>query len=191
VVTWNCGAETFRPATDRALDARRIARPDHTPTCTSATSCTFTVPTFTGTNHGVLPSTVTSGTQATVGFDITADGGRDWTLASQRPVSVIPNTTQKGEPRLGYPLVSVASPSSWWVLGWSSAGLTTQVSADAGANWTETTAPAPTGVPIELAALDGTHALLTIENDTSTQISVHMLATANSGRSWKTVNLPG
>jgi photosystem II stability/assembly factor-like uncharacterized protein len=162
---------------------------------TSSTSCRFALPVFGDTQNGVLAATETSGSHADVVFDLTTDGGQHWTAASQRSVTVNPNATQQGglirQSNFGYPLVSVASASSWWVLGWGPAGATTQVSADAGANWTPATAPIPAGVPVALGALNASHALLTVENVTANGVTTNVLSTVNGGRSWNAVNLPG
>ena len=129
-----------------------------------------------------------------VGRDRAEDIASETLIRALSRWSRISNGTQgemQGQSGFGYPLVSVASGSSWWVLGWGPAGATTQVSANTGANWTQATAPIPTGVPIALEAHDATHALLTVENVTPNGATTDLLATANAGRSWNPVTLPG
>ena len=87
---------------------------------TSVVSCSFGAPTFIGPDRGVLPAAVTWGSRAAVAFDVTSDGGRSWSLASQRSLSVDPGACKTGCAH--WPLVSVASGSAWWVLGWTEYG---------------------------------------------------------------------
>ena len=81
---------------------------------------------------------------------MTSDGGRSWRIASQRPASI---TTGR------YPLVSVATTSAWWLLGWETTGLTTQVSLDGGATWTAASTLTSGGAPVALNALGPSRAL--------------------------------
>ena len=158
----------------------------------SPTTCLFSTPTFDDPARGVLPAAVVSGAQASVAFDVTTDGGLHWTLRSQRSVTVTPNTTQAiAQGPLGYPLVSVASASTWWLLGWSSVGVTTQVSADAGAGWAQATAAPLPGVPVALDAVDATRALLTVTDVTPDGSTTQVLTTADGGQEWHPVTLPG
>jgi photosystem II stability/assembly factor-like uncharacterized protein len=152
---------------------------------TPVVSCSFGVPTFSGPDHGVLPAVVTRGSGAAVAFDATSDAGRSWRLAAQRSVTVDPGSCKSGCAH--WPLVSVASGSAWWVLGWTNTGLLAQVSANAGASWARVAAPTSTGVPVALNALDATHALLTMRSLSGS--AVWLLATADGGRSWHRVVL--
>lgn len=147
---------------------------------TSVVSCSFGPPTFSSPDRGVLPAAVTWGSRAAVAFDVTSDGGRTWRLASQRSLSVGPGACKTGCAH--WPLVSVASGSAWWVLGWTSTELLAQVSANTGATWARLTAPTSTGVPVALNALDATHALVTMRNFSGS--AVWLLATANGGWNW-------
>jgi photosystem II stability/assembly factor-like uncharacterized protein len=148
-------------------------------------SCLFAAPSLSDPEHGVLPATVVSGAQAAVAFDVTADGGLHWTMASERSVPLTPTSS----PSFDDPLVSVASASTWWLLGWTSTGAATQVSTDAGAEWTETTAPLPAGVPVTLDALGPTDALLGVAQETPSGGITKLLVTTDSGRTWKPVDL--
>jgi photosystem II stability/assembly factor-like uncharacterized protein len=147
---------------------------------TSAVSCSFEAPTFSGSEHGVLPAAVTWGSGAAVAFDVTSDGGRSWSLASQRSVSVDLGAC-KSSCAHG-PLVSVASGSAWWVLGWTNTELLAQVSADAGTTWARAAAQTPTGVPVALNALDATRALVTMRSSSGS--ANWLLVTADGGRNW-------
>jgi hypothetical protein len=152
---------------------------------TSSTSCMFAPATFYGTRLGVLPGIVTSGTHANVGFDTTADGGLQWSLQSQRSVTVTPDGAQSAP--FVYPLVSVSSPSSWWVAGWTSTGITTQVTGDGGASWSVRTAHLDSGGPAALAALSSDTAILSVETDTPDGAAGEVLVTTDAGRTWDPV----
>lgn len=157
----------------------------------STVSCLFALPTFSDTDAGVLPATVVSGAQASVAFDVTEDGGVHWTLRSQRSASVTPNDTQLPGVHFGYPFVSVASGSTWWLMGWTSTGVTTQVSADGGVEWATSTAPPFQGTPVALTALNATHALVTVQDETANGTTTQLWATADSGRKWSPCVLTG
>ena len=149
-------------------------------------SCSFALPVFSGPANGVLPAAVVSGPRAWVGFDLTSDGGRSWELVSQRPVAV----GQSLDGSSGYPLVSMATRSDWWVLGWGKNGLTTQVTSNGGTSWGQATARAPGGVPVALDALDADHALVTMERTSETTGTTSwLLATGNGGHSWERLAL--
>ena len=75
-------------------------------------------------------------------------------------------------------------------MGWGAGGATTQVSANAGADWTQATAPIPSGVPVALGALDANHTLLTVEDVTPDGATIDLLTTADAGRSWNPAELP-
>ena len=77
---------------------------------TSSTSCIFATPTFHGTENGVLPGIVVSGSHASVAFDVSTDGGLQWRLQSQPSVTVVPESGP-GNP-FNYPLVSAPSPAN-------------------------------------------------------------------------------
>jgi len=159
----------------------------------TTTACLYTLPRFFDTNHGILAAVMTQGSHAYVAFDDTSDGGQHWTRASQAPVTVTPNPTQggvQGTATFGYPLISPASARTWWVLGWSGSTATTKITTDTGTHWTTSTAPLPLGDPTALAAVDSTHALLTIENVTANGATTQLLVTANDGRTWAKPSLP-
>ncbi len=150
---------------------------------TSSTSCNFAIPTFNGTERGVLPGIVVSDTHASVAFDVTSDGGRQWTLQSERTVTVAPVEPSDGGSN--YPLVSVASQTSWWLVGWTAHGMTTQVSSDAGTSWAVNAVPALGGLPVTLAALNASDALLSIQDNGAGGTTGKVLVTSDGGRSWK------
>jgi hypothetical protein len=161
--------------------------PGATAAC-SAASCIYASPVFSGPDNGVLPAIVVSGSQATVEFDSTSDGGLRWAPGSPVTVAVVPNETQSLGSE-GYPLVAVASPSAWWVLGWSPHGVTTEVSADSGASWSRATYAIGRGVPTGFVALNATHALLSLESTSSNGATYELLETDNGGRTWGSLSL--
>jgi photosystem II stability/assembly factor-like uncharacterized protein len=172
--------------------------PDSPLTCpktvlsTVSSACLYTLPDSSDTRHGVLSAVVTAGTQAYIGFDLTSDGGLQWTKASQVSVTVTPNPVQggiQGSTTFGYPLISLVSATSWWVLGWSGSTATTELTTNGGTHWTTNDASLPPGSPTALAAIDGTHALLTVEDVTANSATTHFLATADGGHTWTTLNL--
>jgi hypothetical protein len=150
----------------------------------SEPACLFATPTFSGHENGVLPGIAVSDTTANVAFDVTSDGGLHWSLQSQRTITVPKGSAAGG---FNYPLVSVASPSSWWVLGWTPTGLITQVTGDAGTSWTEDTVPAPSGTPVALAALNANMAILNIQQEGSVGATGEVLVTTDGGRTWNPV----
>ena len=106
---------------------------------------------------------------------MTSDGGRSWRIASQRSASI---TTGR------YPLVSVATTSAWWLLGWETTGLTTQVSLDGGATWTAAFTLTSGGAPVALNALGPSRALLTMQHESPNGITTWLMVTVDSGRNW-------
>ena len=174
--------------------------PDTPLTCPASVSsattsaCLYTLPRFSDASHGVLAAVVTESTNAYVAFDVTSDGGRRWTRASQLTVTVTPNPTQggiQGTATFGYPLISPASTANWWVLGWSGTSATTKITTDSGTHWSTRTASLPRGIPTALAAVDKVHAVLTVEDVTADGATTRLLATANGGGTWTTPSLPG
>jgi photosystem II stability/assembly factor-like uncharacterized protein len=82
-----------------------------------------------------------------------------------------------------------ASPSAWWVLGWSPHGVTTEVSADSGASWSRATYAIGRGVPTGFVALNATHALLSLESTSPNGATYELLETDNGGRTWGSLSL--
>jgi photosystem II stability/assembly factor-like uncharacterized protein len=130
----------------------------------------------------VLPAITISGSGAVVDFDVTSDGGRDWKVQSQRSIGVVPNSLLDLALTLGYPLTSITSSSTWWLLGWSPTGVTTDTTTDGGSRWVQVTAPRLEGVPLGLAALNAHDALLTMQQAGGSDVA---FVTLNRGRSWE------
>ena len=151
----------------------------------ASTSCLFANPTFSDPEHAVLPGAVVSGDRATVGFDVTVNGGLSWALRSQRTVTGDPPASIDGG--FSYPAVSVASPSTWWLVGWNSGEITTSVTTDAGRHWAQVTAPQHPGVPGSLQAVDATRAWLMLYTPTPSGTTTQLLSTADAGRTWQAV----
>jgi hypothetical protein len=172
-------------------------KPDMTEACSGQengpdVACLFGLPTFNNNGDGVLPAVGVTGAQAAVAFDVTEDGGVTWTLHSQRPVTVSPYDIQsRGGNLIGYPLVSVASASTWWLLGWTSTEITTQVSTDSGTRWVQVDAPPLVGTPIGLEALSATNALLAVQNVTPGGATTELLVTTDGGRIWSPCSIAG
>ncbi len=152
----------------------------------SEPACVFATPMFSDPEHGVLAGIAVSDTTANVAFDVTSDGGMLWSLQSQRSATVPKANAASG---FNYPLVSIASPSSWWVVGWTSTGLTTQVTGDAGTSWTENSIHAPNGTPVALAALNANTAILNVQQEGPFGATGEVLVTTDAGRNWKPLSL--
>jgi hypothetical protein len=146
----------------------------------SSVSCSFAAPSFSGPDDGVLAGAIVFGSHAQVAFDLTSDDGRSWHLTSQRAASVTPGR---------YPLVSVATTSAWWLLGWGTTDLTTQVSPDGGATWMLASASTTGGAPLALNALGPSRALLTMQHESPRGTTTWLMVTANAGRSWHRLSL--
>lgn len=156
---------------------------------TSAT-CLYTLPVFSNLRDGTLAAVVTGGTHAQVAFDVTSDSGQHWRRSSQVPATVTPNPTQggvQGQAAFGYPLISLTSDGSWWVLGWTGSSADTKVTTDDGRTWAASRSSLPQGLPTSLNALDSTQALLTIAHVTPNGAATELLYTQDRGRHWTTL----
>lgn len=158
----------------------------------SSVSCVYTLPQFTSSRDGTVAAVVTSGGHAQVAIDVTSDGGHSWARAAQLPVTVtLTSTPSTGSGQsFAYPLISFTSSNSWWVLERSGSSLSTEISNNHGANWTTNQASLPQGVPISLDAFSSTHALLSIETETSNSNSTQLLVTQDGGRHWTAPSIP-
>lgn len=88
---------------------------------------------FTSALHGVLPVTFDKANTEQVGWYVTDDGGRTWTLrAPTRPVGLIEGNVHY----LQVADTSVAGPETWWVLARDQGNWSFQVTVDGGATWT-------------------------------------------------------
>ena len=145
--------------------------------------CLVSLPKFTG-SRGVLATEVISGAQATVGFDTTSDGGNGWQLATSVDVAV-PVFPAGGYPMTNYAFVGTPSMTTWWIASYSTDGVTSRVTSDAGAHWSQVTSRGFDGTPNALDVVDATHALLTtfvIGADGSTD---RVYSTSDAGRTWQ------
>lgn len=147
----------------------------------SAPSCYFGLPFFRNSFDGVLPTEVVFGSTASVGFDVTTDGGSHWLFRAERSATDVAPALYESRS----PLVSVASDSSWWVVGWKDGNITTQVTADAGAHWRSGMTTLTDEVPASLSAVDASRALMTVEHITSEGTSERVVETVDGGRNWQ------
>jgi len=181
------------------------------PTSLTGSSAFYGLPSFFG-SVGVLPVAFVHGSQTVVGFYRSNDDGVTWS----RPV-VVPtqstlfptggtdgfcgNTTDVAG---DFPVVAIAGPQSWWVIGTSRTGTRTiSVTADGGRSWTMVT---PTGLPAytptiqeyasqegfitSLSASSGTRAWITvIEGKSLESQSAQLLQTTDSGRTWSPIKV--
>jgi hypothetical protein len=151
----------------------------------SAIECLFAVPSFSDSTHGVLASEVVDGAHATVGFDITTDGGSTWRLTTtvDVPIPLVP----AGSYPKSYALVATPSSRDWWIVSPNAGGVTTRVTSDAGQHWSASASSDVLGAPGNVKALDATHALLDAEVTTSNGTTGSVYVTSDGGRSWKTL----
>jgi photosystem II stability/assembly factor-like uncharacterized protein len=160
-----------------------------TTTCPSdnlgTVECLFALPSFSDATHAVLASEVVDGARATVGFDVTANGGATWrqTTTVDVPIPLVP----AGSYPKTYALVATPSSRDWWIVSATGKGVTTQVTSDAGQHWTSASSSQVLGSPGKLEALDATHALLMTELITSNGGTSALYVTSDGGRSWKTL----
>jgi photosystem II stability/assembly factor-like uncharacterized protein len=158
----------------------------------SSVSCEYSVPIFNNVAEGVLVSAVTSNLTGELAFDVTIDGGHHWSKRSERTVQArtYPSPVPDVGPSVGFPLVAIASPTTWWTLSWDKSTVTVDVTTNQGATWTQTSAPIPPGNPAVLAATNSNHALLAVNTVTTDgTTTTGLLATSDSGHRWKPVNL--
>jgi photosystem II stability/assembly factor-like uncharacterized protein len=169
-----------------------VVRPPVAPSTTTCPSdnletveCLFALPSFSDATHAVLASEVVDGAHATVGFDVTSDGGSSWrlTTAVDVPIPLVPADSYPKS----YALVSTPSSRNWWIVSPNAHGVTTRISSDAGQHWSVADSSDVLGAPYQLEALDATHALLLTDLITSEGATGALYVTSDSGRSWETL----
>jgi hypothetical protein len=158
---------------------------DRDPADGSTVECLFALPSFSDATHAVLATEVVDGATATVGFDITADGGSSWRLTTTLDVP-IPLVPADSYPK-SYALVATPSSRSWWIVSPNDGGVTTRVSSDAGQHWSVADSSEALGAPFAVGALDATHALLETDITTSNGTTSAVYVTSDGGHSWKTL----
>jgi photosystem II stability/assembly factor-like uncharacterized protein len=148
-------------------------------------SCVYGLPAFFAHHDAVLPTVAETRGHAVVGFDVSRDGGKRWTLEAVRTTTVLPQPHQIGGGPFRYPLVAEASKQSWWVVAGHSPIVTTSVTTSSGRRWTRhrSRLPAP---PAALQPINATHAWVSVHVSGTTRI----YATANGGATWLPLLLP-
>jgi photosystem II stability/assembly factor-like uncharacterized protein len=147
--------------------------------------CLFALPSFSDATHAVLATEVVDGAHATVGFDVTADGGSSWRLTTTVDVP-IPLVAPDSYPKT-YALVATPSSRAWWIVSPNARGVTTRVTSDSGQHWSVVDSSNVLGAPFAVDALDATHALLKTDIITSEGATSALYLTSDGGRSWKTL----
>ena len=164
-------------------------RPPSTTTCPSdnlgTVECLFALPSFSDATHGVLATEIVNGAHASVGFDVTTDGGSRWRLTTTVDVP-IPLVPADSYPK-SYALASTPSSRNWWIVSPNAHGVTTRDSSDAGKHWSVIDTKDVLGAPEQLDALDATHALLMTDVITSEGATGALYVTNDGGRSWKSL----
>ncbi|HEY0871093.1 MAG TPA: hypothetical protein VGD55_11890, partial [Acidothermaceae bacterium] len=158
--------------------------PARSTTCPSdnlgTVECLFSLPSFSDANHAVLASEVVDGAHATVGFDVTGDGGSTWRQRTtvDVPIPLVPAGSYPGT----YALVATPSSRDWWIVSATGTGVTTRITSNAGQDWAITNSPRVLGSPGKLEALDATHALLMTQLITSDGGTSALYVTSDGGR---------
>jgi photosystem II stability/assembly factor-like uncharacterized protein len=143
------------------------------PSCCRDWIARFDAPTFFDDEHAVAPFTLIRGNRSMIAFDVTSDGGHTWRLAAKLP----PTSAEAS----GFPspaLVSIATPSDWWVLAGSPPVL--RRTTDGGRTWRSIAIP-KAGRAIWLDAVDGRHAWMTVLDGRLATL----LVTGDGGRMWR------
>ena len=161
---------------------------------------------------GVLPVAFVHGSQTVVGFYRSVDAGITWSRPAVVPTesTLFPTAGTDGfcgnptEVAGAFPVVAIAGPQTWWVIGTSHTGSRTiTVTTDGGQSWTTVT---PTGFPAytptiqEYASLEGFINSLFVSNGVRAWITVtegkslesqsaQLLQTTDGGRTWSRVNV--
>jgi photosystem II stability/assembly factor-like uncharacterized protein len=167
-------------------------KPPLTPSTTACPSdnlgtveCLFALPSFSDANHAVLATEVVDGTRATVGFDVTADGGSTWrqAISLDVPIPLVP----AGSYPMTYALVATPSSRDWWIVSATGKGVTTRITSDAGQHWVTANNSQVLGSPGKLEALNASQAVLMTEIITSNGETSALYVTSDGGHSWKTL----
>lgn len=154
---------------------------------------------------GVLPVAFTNSRGTWVAFYRSTDSGLTWQeqtlVRTQSDLVALPEVGNTAPTHVAgaFPVVAVASPSTYWVIGTATTGArTVSVTDDSGATWTSTAA---TGIPTYrpsaqgYASQEGLVSLLQAANPTEAWIQVTegsstdsqspvLLATRDGGRTW-------
>ena len=157
----------------------------------SMSTCPFALPTFSDTEHGVLPYVSQTRASTTVGFDTTADGGFDWQPASHlhlRHSSGSARVPSENVRHPSLPLVSVASSDVWWVGIPHPVSLALWRTTNAGRSWSRQGLIRLDGTPQALHATGADDAGLTelvrLPHDNLHDL---LFVTTDGGRSWHRV----
>ena len=154
---------------------------------------------------GVLPVAFTNSSATWVAFYRSTDSGITWhlqtLLRTTSNLLTVPNTGNAGPAYItgAFPVIAVASPSTFWVIGTSTTGAhTVSITNDSGSTWASNTA---TGIPTykpsikEYASQEGFVSLLQAASPTHAWIQVTegaslnsqsevLLGTHDGGRTW-------
>ncbi|MGH8889867.1 MAG: hypothetical protein ACRDV3_08950 [Acidothermaceae bacterium] len=149
----------------------------------TAVQCLFTLPTFADPTHAVLASETVTGTKVSIGFDTSSDAGVSWQAGASVDLQ-LPAVPANSYPQTG---AQIATPTdrTWWIASATGAGVTTQVSTDAGQHWSVADSAEPLGASTGLQALDAGRALLTTDITTSNGTTRALYATSDAGHHWQ------
>jgi len=173
---WLGGLLHGRAGLFRTADGGRTwARvPAPLPACCRQWEILVDQPTFSDAEHAVVPITLRHGTRSVVAFDVTADGGRTWDLAS-----VLRPSGRSGAHGFPSPVpASIATSTAWWVVVADPPIL--YRTDDGGSTWRSF----PIGIAGQvtgIAAMEGDRAWLTTYHGRRGTLFV----TRNGGRSWR------
>ena len=162
------------------------------PPTTSAASAQYDLPTFFDADHGVLPTLSGPNAAPTLGFDVTADGGRTWHIRKSMASSI--RTVDHWPLQNIYPAVSVVTSDLWWVTNPTSP-TDISITTDGGANWATVKAAGLPLPPIQLAAISASRAFAWVQvpggtkTDPAMSYSSTIYTTDNGGRTWMPVAL--
>ena len=155
------------------------------PASTAQSSCMYALPTFLTANRGVLPAEVISGSSATITFSTTSDAGSSWTAATTLRVAV-PSAAARLTYPVRYPMLGVASATTWWAVLAGGNGTATYETRNAGRSWTKLTDHAGPRTAMAFDAIDANHAWLV---DAPNGHSRVIYITSDGGRSWQPLHL--
>jgi len=181
------------------------------PTSLPGSSAFYGLPSFFS-DAGVLPVAFVHDAQTAVGFYRSDDTGITWSRLAVVPTqsalfSTIGTNGSCGKPTEdagAFPVVAIAGPQTWWVIGTSRSGSRTiSVTTDGGQSWTTTI---PTGLPAytptiqeyaseegfiaSLYASSGTRAWITVsEGKTLASQADQLLQTDDGGRTWTPITV--
>ncbi len=147
---------------------RRVVVPR--PDCCTSWRTIFDLPTFLG-GEGVLPFSMSRGREQVVAFDMSADAGDTWDLAT---------TLRLRNVRPNYPsAVGIGSAASWWV---APRGSTIYRTNDAGRTWRRSQVPTD-GDVVQIDPIGGRAAWLVVAGHQKRMTFL----TRDGGRTWRRV----